>query len=63
MTYDELGGVGIPRVYVEAIKNDCRVCPAKMGELCRDERGRDRSRPHGSRMVVRTGWSDEKEPT
>lgn len=54
MTYAELGGAGIPPVYIEAIKRDCPKCPALRNELCHDENhpGRTRNRPHGSRMVV-----------
>jgi len=64
-SYQSLGGIGLPPVYADAIKNDCRVCRAKAGEMCTDERGRTRHRPHGSRMVVvtggnSTGGSDEK---
>lgn len=60
MTYGELGGVGIPPVYIEAIKRDCKNCPAVRNELCVDERtGGLRKRPHGSRMVVSSGGSDE----
>lgn len=56
---EELGGMGVPPVYVEAITRDCTVCSAKMGELCIDEKtGGPRKRPHGSRMVTRIGWSD-----
>jgi hypothetical protein len=63
-SYNELGGIGLPRVYVEAIRNDCRVCRVKAGNWCLDERGNPRKRPHGSRMVVvtdgpATGVSDE----
>src|SRR6185295_9999878 len=56
-SYQSLGGVGLPRVYADAIKNDCRVCLVKAGELCLDERGQTRHRPHGSRMMVVTGGS------
>lgn len=56
--YSELGGTGLPPMYADAIKNHCTVCHVIPGQTCLDENGRDRRRPHGSRMVTRTGWSD-----
>lgn len=61
--YDELGGHGrFPAVYMDAIKNHCTTafCRAMPGQPCIDPDGRERKRPHGNRMVVRTGGSDVK---
>jgi hypothetical protein len=53
-SYNELGGIGLPAVYINAIKNPCSVCGVTPGVLCLDDKGNERKRPHGSRMVVRT---------